>query len=116
MATHNVLNLVPRREIAVNLICYICMFISKYLTLIDKKPCLYQNVCYNKYIDINKDEENIMALFETKDLEVVSAIIPINHTESKVEYFIDMKTGKGVTSAPTLDQAIAFAKSYQKLI
>jgi hypothetical protein len=58
----------------------------------------------------------IMSLFNTKDLTVSKAIIAVTHTESKVEFFIDMNNGKGITSAKTLDEAIEFAKAYQKLL
>ena len=44
----------PSCSKSVVLNCYICRGLSKYLSLVDKKSCLYQNVCYNKYIDINK--------------------------------------------------------------
>jgi hypothetical protein len=58
----------------------------------------------------------IMSLFNTKDLTVSKAIIAVTHTESKVEFFIDINNGKGITSAKTLDEAIEFAKAYQKLL
>jgi hypothetical protein len=57
-----------------------------------------------------------MPLFTTKDLTITKATIAVTHTESKVEFFIDMNNGKGITSAPTLGEAIEFAKAYQKLL
>ena len=57
-----------------------------------------------------------MSLFTTKDLIITKATIAVTHTESKVEFFIDMNGGKGITSAATLGEAIAFAKAYQKLL
>lgn len=57
-----------------------------------------------------------MSLFTTKDLTVSKATIAVTNTESKIEFFIDMNSGKGITSAPTLDKAIEFAKAYQKLL
>lgn len=57
-----------------------------------------------------------MSLFTTKDLTVTSAMIQTCHEVSVKKYFIDMKDGKGITSAKTLDEAIEFAKAYQKLL
>jgi hypothetical protein len=57
-----------------------------------------------------------MSLFTTKDLTVTSAIIAICHEVSVEKFFIDMNSGKGVTSAKTLGEAIEFAKAYQKLL
>jgi hypothetical protein len=57
-----------------------------------------------------------MSLFTTKDLTITKATIAVTHTESKVEFFIDMSNGKGIASAPTLDKVIEFAKAYQKLL
>ena len=61
-------------------------------------------------------KEKLMSLFTTKDLTVTKATIAVTHTESKIEFFIDMNNGKGITSAKTLDEAIEFAKAYQKLL
>lgn len=57
-----------------------------------------------------------MSLFETKDLTVTSAMIQKCHEVSVEEFFIDMKNGKGITCAKSLDEAIEFAKTYQKLL
>lgn len=57
-----------------------------------------------------------MPLFTTKDLTVTSAMIAKCHDVSVEEFFIDMNNGKGITSAKTLDEAIEFAKAYQKLL
>lgn len=57
-----------------------------------------------------------MSLFTTKDLTVTSAMIQKCREVSVKEFFIDMKDGKGITSAKTLDEAIEFAKAYQKLL
>ena len=57
-----------------------------------------------------------MSLFETKDLVVTTAVIAICHEVSETQFFIDMKSGKGITTAKNLDLAIDFAKSYQKLL
>ena len=56
------------------------------------------------------------SLFETKDLVVSSASIAKCHDVSVVEFFIDMKNGKGVAVAKTLDEAKDFAVAYQKLL
>ena len=57
-----------------------------------------------------------MTLFTTKDLIVTSAVIAKCHDVSVEEFFIDMNSGKGVTVAKTLKEAIEFAKAYQKLL
>jgi hypothetical protein len=57
-----------------------------------------------------------MSLFTTKDLTVTSAMIATCHEVSVKKFFIDMSSGKGVTSAKTLGEAIEFAKAYQKLL
>tara|TARA_R110000772_G_scaffold106420_5_gene208377 strand:- start:828 stop:1004 length:177 start_codon:yes stop_codon:yes gene_type:complete len=57
-----------------------------------------------------------MSLFTTKDLKVTSAMIATCHEVSVNKFFIDMNNGKGITSAATLDEAIEFAKAYQKLL
>jgi len=58
------------------------------------------------------------ALFQTKDLVVVKVNLPTAYDETGVNtrYFIDMNSGKGITSAKTLNEAIEFAKAYQKLL
>lgn len=56
------------------------------------------------------------SLFETKDLVVSSASIAKCHDVSVVEFFIDMKNGKGVAVAKTLNEAKDFAVAYQKLL
>ena len=59
-----------------------------------------------------------MPLFTTKDLQVLKVYLPTAYDESGVNtrFFIDMNSGKGITSAATLDEAIEFAKAYQKLL
>jgi hypothetical protein len=59
-----------------------------------------------------------MSLFTTKDLTVSKVDLPTAYDETGVNtrFFIDMNNGKGITSAATLDEAIEFAKAYQKLL
>ncbi len=59
-----------------------------------------------------------MPLFTTKDLQVSKVDLPTAYDESGVNtrFFIDRNDGKGITSAPTLSEAIEFAKAYQKLL
>ncbi len=59
-----------------------------------------------------------MPLFTTKDLTVSKVDLPTAYDETGVNtrFFIDMKNGKGITSAKTLDEAVEFAKEYQKLL
>lgn len=59
-----------------------------------------------------------MSLFTTKDLTVNKVELPTAYDESGVNtrFFIDMNSGKGITSAKTLGEAIEFAKAYQKLL
>lgn len=56
------------------------------------------------------------SLFETKDLVVSSASIAKCHEVSVVEFFIDMKDGKGIAVTDTLQEAKDFAVAYQKLL
>ena len=55
-------------------------------------------------------------LYFTKDLVITSALIAKCREVSEKMFFIDMKNGKGITTAKTFDLAIDFAKSYQKLL
>lgn len=57
-----------------------------------------------------------MILFSTKNLEVKKVILPVTRTETKIEYFIDHKNGKGITSAKTLELAMHFASSFQSIL
>ncbi len=57
-----------------------------------------------------------MSLFTTKDLTVTSSMIATCREASVKRFFIDTNEGKGITSANTLDEAIEFAKAYQKLL
>lgn len=57
-----------------------------------------------------------MPLFTTKDLTVTSAMIAVDHENSEKRFFIDNKDGKGISVSLSLDEAIGFAKAYQKLL
>lgn len=56
------------------------------------------------------------ALFVTKDLIVTSALIEKCRDVAVVEYFVDMKSGKGLITTESLAEAKKFAIAYQALL
>ena len=59
-----------------------------------------------------------MIKFTTKDLTVSEVDLGLEFYDEgeNIKFFVDHKNGKGITTAPTLKQAIEFAEYYQTLL
>ena len=64
----------------------------------------------------NKVDNMSNSIFETKDLVVTSASIAQCHEHSVTEFFIDYKSGKGLSVCASEKLAIEFAIAFQKML